>query len=137
MKVSGNRSRTINDYFLHVEHFQSITNVQLVTDITSDAIYSWLDSMSVSNQTKLLRLKCLKAFLPDALIVFEAQYIQDLKANNIIFEGEDRILDDFTYLVKEINNQLAGTLSRMQKADIIDYYPVYKGYLMKAGETIT
>lgn len=63
MKVSGNRSRTINDYVLHVEHFQSITNVQLVTDITSDAIYSWLDSMSVSNQTKLTRLKCLKAFL--------------------------------------------------------------------------
>ncbi len=27
MKVSGNRSRTISDYVLHVEHFQSVTNV--------------------------------------------------------------------------------------------------------------
>lgn len=63
MKVSGNRSRTISDYVLHVEHFQSVTNVQLVTDITADTIYKWLDSMNVSNQTKLTRLKCLKAFL--------------------------------------------------------------------------
>lgn len=30
MKVSGNRSRTISDYVLHVEHFQSVTNVQYV-----------------------------------------------------------------------------------------------------------
>lgn len=65
------------------------------------------------------------------------QHLQDLESNNIIFEGEDRILDDFTYMVKEINNQLAGTLSRMQKADIIEYYPEYKGHLMETGETIT
>jgi integrase/recombinase XerD len=63
MKVSGNRSRTINDYILYVEHFQSVTNVQYVTDITAETIYNWLDSMNVSNQTKLTRLKCLKAFL--------------------------------------------------------------------------
>ncbi|KZZ85892.1 tyrosine-type recombinase/integrase [Bacillus sp. SJS] len=63
MKVSGNRSRTISDYALHVEHFQRITNVQYVSDITVDSIYKWLDSMNVSNQTKLTRLKCLKAFL--------------------------------------------------------------------------
>lgn len=63
MKVSGNRIRTINDYVIHVEHFKSVTNVQLVTDITADTIYNWLNSMNVSNQTKLTRLKCLKAFL--------------------------------------------------------------------------
>ncbi|MFS0596671.1 site-specific integrase [Peribacillus frigoritolerans] len=63
MKVSGNRSRTISDYVLHVEHFQSVTNVQYVADITANTIYKWLDSMNVSNQTKLTRLKCLKAFL--------------------------------------------------------------------------
>ncbi|MGG1417530.1 site-specific integrase [Bacillus subtilis] len=63
MKVSGNRSRTISDYVLHVEHFQRITNVQFVSDITAELIYKWLDSMDVSNQTKLTRLKCLKAFL--------------------------------------------------------------------------
>lgn len=63
MKVSGNRSRTISDYVLHVEHFQRITNVNHVGDITADTVYKWLDSMNVSNQTKLTRLKCLKAFL--------------------------------------------------------------------------
>ncbi len=60
MKVSGNRSRTISDYVLHVEHFQRVTNV---ADITANTIYKCLDSMNVSNQTKLTRLKCLKAFL--------------------------------------------------------------------------
>ncbi|MEH7693232.1 site-specific integrase [Bacillus altitudinis] len=63
MKVSGNRSRTISDYVLHVEHFQSVTNVKYVGNITANSIYQWLDSMEVSNQTKLTRLKCLKAFL--------------------------------------------------------------------------
>ncbi|MFP7368897.1 hypothetical protein [Bacillus safensis] len=69
MKVSGNRSRTISDYVLHVEHFQSITNVNHVDDITADTVYKWLDSMNVSNQTKLTRLKCLKAFLSRCLIM--------------------------------------------------------------------
>ncbi|MGD6816773.1 hypothetical protein ACQCVE_06775 [Metabacillus sp. 113a] len=63
MEVSGYRSRTISDYIIHVEHFQGITKVKNVADITGDAIYCWLDSMGVSNQTKLTRLKCLKAFL--------------------------------------------------------------------------
>ena len=63
MKVSGNRSRTISDYVLHVAYFQSGTNVNHVADITAYTVYKWLDSMNVSNQTKLTRLKCLKAFL--------------------------------------------------------------------------
>lgn len=63
MEVSGNRSRTISDYQLHVNHFQSITNAVYVTDISIDSIYKWLESMNVSNQTKLTRLKCFKAFL--------------------------------------------------------------------------
>lgn len=65
-----------------------------------------------------------------------SQHLQDLKDNKIIFEGEDRLLDDFTYIVKEINNQLAGTLNRMKKAEIIEYYPVYKGHVMETNETI-
>ncbi|KJJ41388.1 integrase [Bacillus subtilis] len=63
MKVSGNRSRTISDYVLHVQHFQKVVNAKFVKDITADSIYMWLDYMDVSNQTKLTRLKCLKAFL--------------------------------------------------------------------------
>lgn len=63
MRVSGYRSRTISDYILHVEHFQSVTKVRYVAEISANTIYRWLDSMDVSNQTKLTRLKCLKAFL--------------------------------------------------------------------------
>lgn len=63
MRVSGNRSCTISDYVLDVEHFQSVTNIQCVADITINTIYKWLDSMNLSNDTKLIRLKCLKAFL--------------------------------------------------------------------------
>lgn len=65
-----------------------------------------------------------------------SQHLQDLKENRIIFEGEDRILDDFTYIVKEITNQLAGTLNRMRKAEIIEYYPVYKGHVEETDKTI-
>ncbi|XYR61553.1 hypothetical protein ACS4RT_07460 [Bacillus amyloliquefaciens] len=61
--MSGNRSRTISDYVHHVEHFQSVTHLKFVEDINAKEIYRWLDSMNVSNQTKLTRLKCLKAFL--------------------------------------------------------------------------
>ncbi|MET1031959.1 tyrosine-type recombinase/integrase [Domibacillus tundrae] len=67
MKVSGNRSRTISDYILHVEHFQSITETKYIADITVETVYEWLDSMKVSNQTKLTRLKCFKAFLSRCL----------------------------------------------------------------------
>ncbi|WP_415749558.1 tyrosine-type recombinase/integrase [Bacillus mycoides] len=63
MKVSGYRSRTISDYILHVQRFQNVTHVKYVTDISADTIYRWLDNMNVGNQTKLTRLKCLKAFL--------------------------------------------------------------------------
>ncbi len=63
MRVSGHRGRTISDYNHHVNHFQSITKAKYVSDITANHVYCWLDSMNVSNQTKLTRLKCLKAFL--------------------------------------------------------------------------
>lgn len=66
-----------------------------------------------------------------------SQHLQDLKDSKIIFEGEDRILDDFAYLLKEnIINQLAGTLNRMKKLEIIEYYPVYKGHLKNTNGTI-
>ncbi|MGC4376195.1 site-specific integrase [Fictibacillus sp. Mic-4] len=63
MKAAGLRERTISDYELHVNHFIEITNTQVIEELTADHIYLWLSSMNVSNQTKLTRLKCLKAFL--------------------------------------------------------------------------
>lgn len=63
MEILGYRERTIRDYKLHVNHLVDIVGVNYLNDITTDSIYYWLDSMQVSNQTKLIRLKCLKAFL--------------------------------------------------------------------------
>lgn len=63
MKVSGYRERTISDYLSYMTQFRKATNVKYLEDITTDTIYLWLDSMDVSNQTKLTRLKCLKAIL--------------------------------------------------------------------------
>lgn len=63
MEISGNRPRTISDYRVYVEHFMQTVNVEYVSELTADHIYEWLSSMDVSNQTKLTRLKCLKAFL--------------------------------------------------------------------------
>jgi site-specific recombinase XerD len=63
MEISGNRPRTISDYSIHVKHFAETTGLMYLTDITADWIYEWLSRMDVSNQTKLTRLKCLKAYL--------------------------------------------------------------------------
>lgn len=63
MEVSGFRKRTISDYQLHMNHLMKVTGVSYLSEITSDTIYEWLASMAVSNQTKLTRLKCLKAIL--------------------------------------------------------------------------
>lgn len=63
MKVSGYRERTITDYLNYMAQFRKATNVKYLEEVTTDAIYSWLNSMDVSNQTKLTRLKCLKAIL--------------------------------------------------------------------------
>ncbi|EOW9529815.1 tyrosine-type recombinase/integrase [Bacillus cytotoxicus] len=63
MKATGLRERTICDYELHVNHFIEVTGVQFIEELNVDHIYLWLSSMNVSNQTKLTRLKCLKAFL--------------------------------------------------------------------------
>lgn len=63
MEVSGNRPRTISDYNRYVKSYETTTGVINVEDITMTSIYDWLSSMNVSNQTKLIRLKCFKAFL--------------------------------------------------------------------------
>lgn len=63
MKAVGLRERTMSDYELHVNHYCKITNVNYIEEITAESIFEWLSSMNVSNQTKLIRLKCFKAFL--------------------------------------------------------------------------
>ena len=63
-------------------------------------------------------------------------YVNDLKDNSIIGENEDRIVDDFAQTVKELTKQVAGTLERMRKIGIIEYYPVYKGHIAENNRTI-
>ncbi len=63
MTISGNRPRTISDYNVYVNHFAEITKLTYVDEIETDHLYNWLGSMNVSKQTKLTRIKCVKAFL--------------------------------------------------------------------------
>lgn len=63
MEAQGMRSRTIEDYERHVTHFIKIVGDKELDTVQVEDIYEWLSSMNVSNQTKLTRLKCLKAFL--------------------------------------------------------------------------
>lgn len=55
MEVSGFRERTILDYNLHMNHFCKITGVIDLDEISNETIYHWLESMNVSNSTKLIR----------------------------------------------------------------------------------
>lgn len=63
MEISGNRPRTISDYTIHANHFAETTGLTYLDELKAESIYEWLSRMDVSNQTKLTRLKCLKAFL--------------------------------------------------------------------------
>jgi len=63
MRATGLRDCTISDYELHIGHFMSVKGAQFLQELTVEHIYLWLSSMNVSNQTKLTRLKCIKAFL--------------------------------------------------------------------------
>lgn len=62
MQTSGLRPRTISDYELHVKHFIKTTEIKMLGDAKATHVYEWLASMDVSPQTKLTRLKCIKAF---------------------------------------------------------------------------
>lgn len=108
MRVSGYRDRTINDYFHHVKHFQTVTGIQNVSEITSNTIYQWLDSMYVSNQTKLTRLKCLKAFLSRC---FDNRWIEmkfwktiNIKVDQKVKEGATEREINILLSVLDLNN---------------------------------
>lgn len=63
MEVAGSRKRTMSDYCLHVTDFMNSESLTFLNEITTESIYFWLEKMDVSSQTRLIRLKCLKAFL--------------------------------------------------------------------------
>lgn len=67
--------------------------------------------------------------------LIRSKYNEDLKDkqlqilinNNVIKNGEERIVNDFIRGFQILQKQMAGTLNRMEKLGIIEYYPVYKG----------
>lgn len=63
MRIAGNRERTIDSYNYIFNQFVHFNNLIYVEDISSDSIFNYLESLKVSNQTKLIRLKSIKALL--------------------------------------------------------------------------
>ncbi|MDI7740559.1 site-specific integrase [Lysinibacillus fusiformis] len=63
MQTSGYRERTMMDYETIVSNFRNASNIEYLDEVKTETIYEWLDSMQVTNQTKLTRLKALKSFL--------------------------------------------------------------------------
>jgi integrase/recombinase XerD len=126
MHASGLRERTINDYELHVSHFAKITGVKNLEDINTDHIYEWLSSMNVSNQTKLTRLKCLKAFLSrcfdNGWITVNYWRNVRIKVDNPVKEGaterEIRMLLSFLDLTKFVELRDATAILLMYQTGI-------------------
>lgn len=50
-----------------------------------------------------------------------------LNKKDLINKGEEQLLIDYTFNLTSINASLAGTLGRMSKLNIIEYFPVYIG----------
>ena len=62
MEQEGKRPRTIKDYDTHVRHYVKTLGIDDISEVSSDSVYEWLSSMKVADSTKLIRLKCLRAF---------------------------------------------------------------------------
>lgn len=63
MKIGGNRARTIQSYDYIFRQLVKVNQIKYVEDISADSIYYYLDSIEVSQRTKLIRLKTIKAVL--------------------------------------------------------------------------
>jgi len=63
MRIAGNRERTIDSYNYIFNQFVQFNKLVYVEDINADSVYNYLDSLEVAQQTKLIRLKSIKAVL--------------------------------------------------------------------------
>lgn len=64
------------------------------------------------------------------------QHIKELQKVNILQSGQERIVSDFIRYTQYLQSQLAGTLKRMEKSGIIEYYLVPMGYIEKEAKTV-
>lgn len=105
MEISGYRERTIKDYRYYVNRLKNETGVVYLSDITINTLYDWLGQMYVKNETKLIRLKCIKAVLGKC---FDNGWYQDkfwrqvnVKIDNKIKKGAED--DDIKILLSLID----------------------------------
>lgn len=63
MRIAGNRERTIDSYNYIFNQFVQFNKLAYVEDINADTLYNYLGSLEVAQQTKLIRLKSIKAVL--------------------------------------------------------------------------
>lgn len=63
MQTNGNRKRTIQSYQYIFKQFIEVTQLKYVEDISLDSIYQYLEEINVARETKLIRLKSIKAVL--------------------------------------------------------------------------
>lgn len=63
MRIAGNRPRTIDSYKYIFKQFVVANRIKYVEEINIDSIYNYLGSIDVSQRTKLIRLKSMKAVL--------------------------------------------------------------------------
>lgn len=63
-------------------------------------------------------------------------YVNDALGKKVIFSGEERVFDDYALFIKELTQQIAGTLNRMEKLGIIDVSKVYNGWVEGKKEPI-
>lgn len=63
MKASGNRPRTLETYEWNFRKYLEYNNIEFVDELTAQSIYDYLESLEVSQSTKLVRLKSIKAML--------------------------------------------------------------------------
>ena len=83
MELSGLRPRTILDYRRYVIALAETCNIRMLNEINAQSIYAYLTSLNVANSTKLIRLKCIKAFLERCLGNgwIERPYWRDININ--------------------------------------------------------
>lgn len=63
MRIGGNRIRTIESYDYIFNQFVQFNKLKYVEDIIAYSIYEYLGLLEVAQQTKLIRLKSIKAVL--------------------------------------------------------------------------
>lgn len=63
MSIAGNRPRTIESYDYIFRGYCKANNINFVEEITIDSLYYYLENLEVSQRTKKIRLKTIKAVL--------------------------------------------------------------------------